>query len=116
MKLKMIREYVKNGGNLIALHPDPELAELFGIIPTGGSISGGYIRIDTTREQGKGLSSRLLQFHGNASYYTLNGAESLATLSVNKVSGESYPAVVTNSYRKGQTVAFLYNLPQSIVL
>jgi hypothetical protein len=31
------------------------------------------------------------------------------------VSGESYAAVVTNNYMKGKTVAFLYNLPQSIV-
>ncbi|MCX6254144.1 MAG: hypothetical protein NTV31_06650 [Bacteroidia bacterium] len=116
VKLNMIREYVKNGGKLIALHPDPELAELFGIIPRGGSISDGYIRIDTTKEQGKGLTSRLLQFHGKADYYTLNGAGSLAILFANKVSGESYPAVVTNSYQKGHTVAFLYNLPQSIVL
>jgi hypothetical protein len=112
----MIRDYVKNGGKLIALYPDPELAELFGIVPRGESISGGYIRIDTTMKQGKGLTSRLLQFHGKADYYTLNGAISLAILFADKVSGESYPAVVTHSFQKGHTVAFLYNLPQSIVL
>ena len=80
VKLNMVREYVKNGGKLIAFHPDPELAELFGIVPLGKSITGGYIRIDTTTEQGKGLSSGLLQFHGKADYYSLNGAGSLATL------------------------------------
>ncbi len=116
VKINMIREYVKNGGKLIALHPHTELAELFGIVPRGESISGGYIRIDTTMEQGKRLSSGLLQFHGEADYYTLNGARSLATLFADKVPGESYPAVVTNSYMKGKTIAFLYNLPQSIVL
>jgi hypothetical protein len=114
-KLNMLRKFVKNGGNLIALHPHPELAEIFGVVPLGNSISGGYIRIDTTMEQGKGLSSRLLQFHGNAGYYNLNGARSLATLSSDKVSVESYPAVIANNYIKGKTVAFLYNLPQSIV-
>lgn len=116
MKLNMIREYVKNGGKLIAIHPDPELAELFGIVSIGASISDGYIHIDTTTEQGKNLTSELLQFHGKADYYSLNGAGTLATLFANKVSSESYPAVVTNSYGKGYTVAFLYNLPQSIVL
>jgi len=115
VKLNLVREYVKNGGKLIALHPDPELAELFGVIPLGKNITGGYIQIDTTIEQGKGLSSRLLQFHGNADCYTLNGAQKLAGLLYNKMSGESYPAVVTNNYMKGNTVAFLYNLPQSIV-
>jgi hypothetical protein len=115
-KLNIIRDYVKNGGKLIAFHPDPELAELFGIVPRGESISDGYIRIDTTMKQGKGLTSRLLQFHGKADCYTLNGAGSLAALFADKLPGESYPAVVTHSYMKGQTVAFLYNLPQSIVL
>jgi hypothetical protein len=116
IKLNMVREYVKNGGKVIAIHPDPELAELFGILPIGVSISDGYIRIDTTIEQGKNLTSELLQFHGKADYYSLHGAGTLATMFANKVSGESYPAVVTNSYGKGHTVAFLYNLPQSIVL
>jgi len=116
LKLNMVREYVKNGGKLIALKPDQELAELFGVAPLGKSITGGYIRIDTSVDQGKGLSSRLLQFHGKADYYSLNGAGTMATLFANKVSGESYPAVVTNSYGKGHTIAFLYNLPQSIVL
>jgi len=116
VKLSMIREYVKNGGRLIAIHPDPGLAEIFGIVPRNKSITDGYIHIDTTREQGKGLTSRFLRVHGEADYYTMNGAISLASLCVNKVSGKSYPAVVTNNYRKGRTVAFLYNLPQSIVL
>jgi hypothetical protein len=116
LKLNMVREYVKNGGKLIALHPYPELAELFGVARPGRSISGGYIRIDTTTEQGKGLSSKLLQFHGNADYYNLNGASSLASLYSDKVSDESHPAIVTNNYMNGKTVAFLYNLPQSIVL
>jgi hypothetical protein len=115
-KLKMIADYLKSGGRLIALHPDQELAELLGIVPLGKSISGGYIRIDTTMEQGKSLSCRLMQFHGNADCYSLNGAVPLATFLPDKKSGESYPAVVSNSYRKGQTIAFLYDLPQSIVL
>jgi hypothetical protein len=114
-KLNMIREYVRDGGKLIAFHPDPELADIFGVVPVGKSISGGYIQIDTTEEQVKSLSSRLLQFHGNADYYALNGARALASLFPEKVSAESYPAVVSNSYVKGQTIAFLYNLPQSIV-
>ena len=86
MKLNMVREYVKNGGKLIAFHPDPELAEIFGVVPIGKSISGGYIRIDTTTEQGKGLSSRLLQFHGNAGYYNLNGARSSVQIIITGIS------------------------------
>jgi len=115
-KLNMVKEYVQKGGKLISLHPDPDLAELSGIVACNKSISDGYIRIDTTVEQGKGLTSKPLRFHGKADYYTLNGATTLATLSDNKVSDGSFPAIVANTYGKGQTISFLYNLPQSIVL
>ena len=114
-KLTMIRKYIKNGGKLISVHPVPELAELFGILSRGRSITDGFIRIDTTMKQGLGLSSRLLQFHGKTDCYTLQGAVSLANMVTDKKSGESFPAVVTNTYMKGNTVAFLYNLPQNIV-
>ena len=116
VKLQMIREYVKNGGRLISIHSNPELADLFGIVPNGERISEGYIRIDTSTAQGKGLTFKLLRFHGEADYYTPKGATTLATLFPNKDSGEGFPAVVTNRYEKGQTAAFLYNLPQSIAL
>jgi hypothetical protein len=114
--LNTVKEYVKNGGKLIAIHTDLRFAELFGVKPAGKTISSGYIHIDTTQEQGKDLPSALLQFHGEADYYTLNGAMSLADLLVCKNSEERYPAVVSNNYEKGQTVAFLYNLPRSVVL
>lgn len=115
-KFSLIKDYVINGGNLITILPDPALAELLGIVPTGKNISSGYIRIDTSLEQGKGLNSAFLQFHGNAGCYNLNGAKSLAVLSEHKRSGESYPAVVSINYGKGRAISFLYNLPQSIVL
>jgi len=114
-KTDLIRDYVIDGGKLIALNPDPELAELFGLVSMNKNLSGGYVRIDTLTEQGNGLSSRLLQFHGKARCYSLNGARSLASLYSDKELKESYPAVVTNNYMKGKTIAFLYNLPQSIV-
>jgi hypothetical protein len=112
---KLIENYVKNGGNLIAFHPDPELSELFGIKPAGGNITEGYIKIDTTTEQGKGLTSKFLQIHGAADQYTLNGGKIIGTLSADKASGKEFPAVVSYDCEKGHTVAFLYNLPKNIV-
>ena len=114
--LEMIKDYTKNGGRLISVQPDSDLAELSGISPRNESITDGYIHIDTTMRQGNGLSSKPLRFHGKTYYYNLNGARAIATLSANKVSGENFPAVVTNNYGKGKAVAFLYNLPQCIVL
>jgi hypothetical protein len=116
VKLSLVKEYVKKGGRLISLITNPELAELFGIVPRNMSISEGYIQIDTTTEQGKRLTPNPLRLHGKADYYTLNGAIPLAYMSANKASGETIPAVVTNNYGKGKATAFLYNLPQCIVL
>lgn len=112
---KMLERFVKKGGNLIAFRPDTVLAPLFGIIPSDGHIAEGYLGIDTTTLQGKGLVCGRLQFHGTADQYALNGAESVANLFHDKASLTKFPGVVKNKFGKGHTVAFLYNLPKSIV-
>jgi len=111
----MLSDYVKNGGNLIAFRPDKKLNEIFGITDAGGTYSEGYIAIDTTTEQGKGLTSKIMQFHGEADKYQAHGAEIIATLYADKFSEKEFPAVVSYDYGKGHTIAFLYNLPKSIV-
>ena len=112
----MIRGYVKNGGYLIAFNPHPELADLFGIISNEESISEKYLKIDTATVQGRGLSSRLLQLHVKTGSFALNGGKAIASFFQDKITYEAKPAVVSNSYKKGQAVAFLYNLPQNIIL
>ena len=112
---RMLLKFVKNGGNLIAFSPDPALAELFGIVPAGGNITEGYIRIDTTTAQGKGLTGEALRFHGKADKNTVNTAEIIAKLHDDPSAGSAFPAVVSNIYGKGRSAAFLYNLPKSIV-
>ncbi len=44
---RMISEYVRNGGNLIAVQSVHGPGELFGIVEIAGNIDGGYITIDT---------------------------------------------------------------------
>jgi hypothetical protein len=112
---KMLETYVNKGGSLIAFRPDTALALMFGIIPSGGHIAEGYIGIDTTMLQGKGLVSKRMQFHGTADQYILSGAESIASIFAGKASETASPGVVKNKFGKGHTVAFLYNLPKSIV-
>jgi len=112
---KMLASYVRKGGKLVAFRPDPALAVLFGITPTGGKMTEGYVVIDTATRQGRGLVGRPMQFHGTADLYALQGAESLAGLLVDRKSAVVFPAVLSHQYGKGLTTAFLYNLPQSIV-
>ena len=112
---EMLFEFVNNGGNLIAFRPDLALGELFGILPSGGNIAEGFIGIETTTEQGKGLTSKTIQFHGIADTYTVKGGRTVAALYKDSVTISEFPAVVRNHYGKGHTVAFSFNLPKSIV-
>jgi large repetitive protein len=112
---KMILEYVKNGGNLIAFRPDTTLCELFGIIPAGGHISEGYIGIDSATALGKSVTGEIIQFHGIADKYSVDSGKTDAVLYFDPATKSDFPAVVSNNYGKGHSMAFLYNLPKSIV-
>jgi len=111
----MFSEYLKAGGNLIAFVPDNQLSGLFGISDLKGTYKEGYIVIDHDTRQGIGISSNRMQFHGTANKHSLKGGKEIATLFSDKTSLKGFPGVVTNNFGQGQTVAFLYNLPQSIV-
>jgi hypothetical protein len=111
---EMFEEYVKAGGNLIAFRPDSTLSEMFGIVRTFGNIEDGYIQIDSGKDQGKGLTSRALQFHGTADKYFVKSATTLAAF-LAKTSEDNFPVVVRNEFGKGHAIAFMYNLPKSIV-
>jgi O-glycosyl hydrolase len=112
---KMLFDFVENGGNLIAFSPDQDLDGLFGIYHADGEINEGYISLDTTAGQCKGLTPARMRIHGTAGVYTLNSGRSLAALYEGRSSAMGYPGIVSNSYGKGRTVAFLYNLPENIV-
>ena len=56
-----------------------------------------------------------MQFHGTADIYTIKTATILAALFAKKTDDLTFPAVVRHDYGKGHAIAFLYNLPKSIV-
>ena len=112
---EMLSEYVKAGGNLIAFMPDSRLNQLFGIKDEKGTFSEGYITVDSNSEFGVGISSQKMQIHGMAGKYSIKNGKIIATIFVGKDEKNGLPGVVTNTYGKGHSVAFLYNLPQSIV-
>ena len=111
----MFSDYVKAGGNLIAFRPEKQLDEIFGIKSENGSIKEGYLKIDVSGGIGKGLVSETIQFHGKSDTYKLDGAERIACLFKNAIDSTPFPSVVLNSYGKGHTAAFSYNLAKSIV-
>ena len=113
----MLSNWVNAGGNLIAMQPDPQLAGLLGITPTGSTLSNAYLLVDTSLPPGNGIVSQPMQFHGTADVYTLNGASKLATLYTNPNSATSNPAVTLAGVGTsgGHAAAFAYDLATSIV-
>ena len=111
----MFAAFVNAGGNLIAFMPDKRLDGLFGISHTGEIFREGYIQADPNSIQCTGITPQLMQFHGIAGKYELNGGRIMASLLEDKGSPERLPGVVSNEFGKGHAVAFLYNLPRSIV-
>ena len=106
-----LTDWVNAGGNLIAMRPDKQLANLLGLVDDGTTLSEGYLQVDTSAPPGAGIVGETMQFHGTADQYTLNtlsGAVSLATLYSNADTATSNPAVTVRSVGTigGQAAAF----------
>jgi hypothetical protein len=112
------RDYVTAGGNLIAMRPDLDLADLFGLSPVGLRAEQllQYFAVDTTVVPGAGIVGTSLQYHGEADDYTLAGGTSIADLYNDATTPSANPAVVLNASGSGQAAAFTFDLARSIVL
>jgi hypothetical protein len=115
LQMEMLARYVKEGGSLIAFRPDRKLSDIFGMSDRGATVAEGYIAINTSEGIGKGITSESLQIHGEADQYDLKGGIKIADLCKDGKTATGQPAVVINDYGKGHAMAFVYNLPQSIV-
>jgi hypothetical protein len=109
--------WVGAGGNLIALSPDPQLAGLLGIAPTGGTASNAYLAVDTSRPPGAGIVGGTIQYHGTADLYALAGAVPVATLYSDAVNATPHPAVTLRAVGAtgGEAAAFTFDLARSTV-
>lgn len=114
-QVSMFTTWVNNGGNLIAMRPDKQLASTLGLVDTGNVLGEGYISINTGAGPGAGLVSDTVQFHGNADRYTVNGATVFATLYSTATTATINPAVTLNQAGLGQAAAFTYDLARSVV-
>ncbi|MBL7697306.1 MAG: CehA/McbA family metallohydrolase [Chitinophagaceae bacterium] len=103
-------EYVKNGGNLISTMPPKKMQQVFGITTAQRNTDAGHLRIIGKSPLAKGITLKRMRLHGRSARHALNGAQIVAEFD------DKYPAIVLNTYGKGRSMAFLYNLPQSIVL
>jgi WD40 repeat protein len=117
VQVTMFTDWVSSGGNLIAMRPDAQLANLLGLTDTGATLAEGYLLVDTSRAPGNGIVNQTIQFHGSAKRYTLNGASSLATLYSNASTLTTNPALTLSDVgtNGGQAAAFSFDLARSIV-
>lgn len=117
VQVDALTTWVNAGGNLIALHPDKQLAPLLGLTDTSGTLSNAYLKVDTTTAPGKGITGETMQYHTSADLYsTGSGTQTVATLYDDATTATSNPAVTERAVGPGHAGAFLYDLPQSIAL
>jgi hypothetical protein len=112
--------YVQNGGALLAMRPDPQIADIFGLGANAGVLSNGYLQIQPEAMYagsmpGSGLISATLQIHGDADQYTTTvDSVTLAQLYSTTITSTIYPAVVAGNSGSGQAVAFTYDLASNV--
>ena len=111
----MINSWVTGGGNLIAMHPDKQLAGLLGLHDAAATLSNGYLLVDTTTAPGTGIVGQTIQFHGSADLYDLTGAQAIATLYSTATASAGRPAVTLATAGAGRAAAFTYDLARSVV-
>jgi len=111
----MLADWVSGGGNLIAMHPDKQLAGLLGLTPTSSTLTDAYLLVQNSSGAGAGIVGQTIQFHGSADLYTPNGAAILATLYSTASTSTAYPAVTLINSGAGLAAAFTYDLARSVI-
>jgi hypothetical protein len=115
----MFTDYVNGGDRLLAIRPDPDIAGLFGLTTSSGTLTDGYLKFDADTllngfAPGWALTTSTLQIHGAADQYgTDANAVVYAQLYSDASTATSYPAVV--GHTNGRAVAFTYDLATNIV-
>jgi uncharacterized protein YjdB len=116
-QVSALTTWVNGGGHLVAMRPDKQLAGLLGLADAGGSISEGYLQVDTSTAPGTGIVGDAIQFHDAADLYTANGATVVASLFAGNFAPTASPAVTIRSVGSngGKAAAFAFDLAKSIV-
>lgn len=114
----LLESWVSDGGNLVTLRPQGRLAELAGLTPTGEILEDAYLKVDTSRTPGRGITAELMQFHGTADRYTMAPrTQSIAELYADEDRPMDIPAVTLRATpgQTGQVAAFSYDLATSVL-
>jgi hypothetical protein len=113
----MLGDWVRAGGNLVAMRPGAPLRELLGLGADAGDVDRGYVGVDTRTPPGAGISGVTLQIHGAADLWSGATARTVARLYADAATPTASPAVTLRSVGTagGQAAAFTYDLARSVV-
>jgi hypothetical protein len=115
-QVSTLSSWVNAGGNLIAMHPDQQLAATLGLTPLGTTLSDAYLLVNAATAPGFGIVAQTIQYHGPADLYSLNGARAVAMLYSDASTSTTSPAVTVNNVGAGHASAFTYDLAKAVML
>ncbi len=105
-----LRTYVSGGGHLLAICPDPRLADLCGVRFLGATALGDYLRRTAAAPLDPQADPGPLQVHGRYERMALAGAEVLAT------SSGGDPLVTLHRFGQGQVALWAFDLARCVAL
>jgi hypothetical protein len=113
----LFRDYVLEGGNLVAMRPDAKLDDLFGIARSEGTTTEGYVKIEGDPAIAGGLETATsLKMHGDSDHFREGkDAVRVASLHGSDDGNTGFAAVLRASRGKGNAAAFSYDLAKCIV-
>jgi len=112
-RIELLVEYVRTGGRLVAVQPEPAAAALFGLESLSSSQENVWLLTDPAHPLARGISATPLRLHVRADLYQAAGAQVVAWLSAGQT---YYPALTLHPLEQGWAAAWTYDLPHSIVL
>lgn len=113
-----LQGWVREGGDVVAMRPRGRLATLAGLKATGQRLTDDYLKVNTSRAPGRGITGETMQFHGTASGYDVSpGTEVVASLFATANSRTELPAVTLRDAADlhGHVAAFSYDLATSVM-
>jgi hypothetical protein len=118
-QVQLLTEYVRNGGKLLAFHPDPGLAQHFGLRPTQRGIVGGYLQIAPRQAAVAGLFTGPTQVIVPAAGWSpAEGADLTILAEVRtkqpRFTVDRIPGVVHARLGRGEAILWAYDLPHAV--
>lgn len=114
-EIELFRSYVLSGGRLIAIRPDPRLADLMGVRHTGGVLTRAYLAA-ADHPLARGIDPHGFQIHTPVEQYQLAGAEPVAWAVQHDGSTTRYPAAMVHRAGKGIAALWAFDLPHNVAL